>query len=276
VKKILLAMVSALVLITAMALSASAETVISGSARTAGPAFAGNVSAQSTAASATTTTTATSVAFVQADDTGTINGNTTSIASGHYNRVFAHDTRKRHTVILVIQTLTNPGTQTDTVRSISSRMGKFKFVNSYNDGADNEIWICTDTTGRADRLTVHTSTNAWNAFAIEFNRPATGFVSGGGRVADLNYLAKQRWTLRHMAAGDIAFVAVDTADAFNTGPAAPWKYYNSGYWSFVNGTSAAWRVARSSARLTATWQTDGGESSSQGVVVSFRRHRRKS
>src|SRR6202041_3751875 len=42
---------------------------------------AGNVSAQSTAASATTTTTTTTtttVAFVQADDTGTINGNTTS------------------------------------------------------------------------------------------------------------------------------------------------------------------------------------------------------
>jgi hypothetical protein len=273
VKKILLAMVSVLVLITAMALSASAETVISGSAQAAGPAFAGNVSAQSTAASATTATT-TRVAFVQADDTGTINGNTTSIASGHYNKVFAHDTRKGHTVILVIQTLTNPGTQTDTVRSISSRMGTFKFVNSYNDGADNEIWICTDTTGAADTLTVHTSTNAWNAFAIEFNRPATGFVNGGGQVADLNYLAKQRWTLSRVAAGDVAFVAVDTADAYNTGPAAPWKYYNSGYWSFVNGTSAAWRVARSSARLTATWQTDGGESSSQGVVVRFRRHRR--
>jgi hypothetical protein len=272
VKKILLAMVSALVLITAVALSASAETVISGSAQAAGPAFAGHVSAQSTAASASTTTTR--VAFVQADDTGTINGNTTSIASGHYNKIFAHDTRKGDTVILVIQTLTNPGTQTDTIRSISSRIGTFKFVNSYNDGADNEIWICTDTTGRADTLTVHTSTNAWNAFAIEFNRPARGFVNGGGQVADLNYLAKQSWTLRRVAAGDVAFVAVDTAYAYSTGPAAPWKYYNSGYWSFVNGTSAAWRVARSSARLTATWQTDGGESSSQGVVVSFRRHRR--
>ncbi|WP_300608025.1 hypothetical protein [Trebonia sp.] len=252
-KKILLAMVSALVLITAMALPASAETVISGSA-----------------ASATTATT-TTVAFVQADDTGTINGNTTSIASGHYNKVFAHDTRKGHTVILVIQTLTNPGTQTHTVKSISSRMGTFKFVNSYNDGADNEIWICTDTTGAADTLTVNTPTNAWNAFAIEFNRPATGFVNGGGKVADLNYLANQSWTLSRVAAGNIAFVAVDTLEAYNTGPAAPWKYYNSGYWSFVNGTSAAWRVAKSSAPLTATWQTDGGESSSQGVVVRFKR-----
>jgi hypothetical protein len=270
VKKILLAMVSALVLMTTMALSASAGTVISGSAQAARPAFAGNVSAQSTAANATTR-----VAFVQADDTGTINGNTTSIASGHYNKVFAHDTRKGHTVVLVIQTLTNPSTQTHTVQGISSRIGTFKFVNSYNDGADSEIWICTDTTGAADTLTVHTSTNAWNAFAIEFNRPATGFGNGGGRVADVNYLANQSWKLSRVAAGDIAFVAVDTADAYNTGPAAPWKYYNSGYWSFINGTSAAWRVARSSAPLTAIWQADGGESSSQGVVLSFRRHRRK-
>jgi hypothetical protein len=270
VKKVFLAMVSALVLISTMALSASAEAVISGSAQVAGPAFAGNVSAQSTLANATTR-----VAFVQADDTGAINGNTTSIASGHYNKVFAHDTRKGHTVVLVIQTLTDPGSQTRTVRGISSRMGTFKFVNSYNDGADNEIWICRDTTGAADTLTVHTSTNAWNAFAIEFNRPATGFVNGGGRVGNPNYLAKQSWKLSRVAAGDIAFVAVDTADAFNTGPAAPWKYYNSGYWSFINGTSAAWRVARSSAPLTATWQTDGGLSSSQGVVLSFRKHRRK-
>jgi hypothetical protein len=270
VKKVFLAMVSALVLITTMALPASAGAVISRSAQVAGPAFAGRVSAQSNVANATTR-----VAFVQADDTGAINGNTTSIASGHYNKVFAHDTRKGHTVVLVIQTLTDPGTQTRTVRGISSRMGTFKFVNSYNDGADNEIWICRDTTGAADTLTVHTSTNAWNAFAIEFNRPATGVVNGGGRVADPNYLAKQSWKLSRVAAGDIAFVAVDTADAFNTGPAAPWKYYNSGYWSFINGTSAAWRVARSSAPLTATWQTDGGLSSSQGVVLSFRKHRRK-
>ncbi len=33
-----------------------------------------------------------SVAFVQADDTGTINGNTTSIGSGQSNQVLAHDT----------------------------------------------------------------------------------------------------------------------------------------------------------------------------------------
>jgi chitodextrinase len=230
---------------------------------------AGNVSAQSTAASATTTT-STAVAFVQADDTGTINGNTTSIGSGQSNRVLAHDTGIGHTVVLIIQTLTYPNvTETDTVTSVTSGMGTFHFVNSYNDGADNEIWICTDTTGAADTITVTTPTNAWDAFAVEFNAPATGYVDGGGQVFDPPYLGDQSWTVSPGAAGNIALVAVDTQDAYNTGPAAPWTYYNSGYWSFFNGTSAAWQVAPSSAPITATWQTDGGESSSQGVVVEY-------
>jgi hypothetical protein len=59
-------------------------------------------------APATTTTTAPSspsVAFVQADDTGTINGNTTSIGSGQSNQVLAHDTGIGHSVVLMIQTL---------------------------------------------------------------------------------------------------------------------------------------------------------------------------
>jgi chitodextrinase len=232
---------------------------------------AGNVSAQSTAASATTTTsTSTAVAFVQADDTGTINGNTTSIGSGESNRVLAHDTGIGHTVVLIIQTLTYPNvTETDTVTSVTSGMGTFHFVNSYNDGADNEIWICTDTTGAADTITVTTPTNAWDAFAVEFNAPATGYVNGGGQVFDPPYLGDQSWTVSPGAAGNVALVAVDTQDAYNTGPAAPWTYYNSGYWSFYNGTSAAWQVAPSSAPITATWQTDGGESSSQGVVLEY-------
>ena len=227
---------------------------------------AGNVSAQSTAASATTTTT---VAFVQADDTGTINGNTTSISSGKSNQVLAHNTGIGHTVVLMIQTLTNPGTETDTVTSVTSGMGTFQFVNSYNDGADYEIWVCTDTTGAADTVTVTTPTNAWDAFAVEFNAPATGYVNAGGQVFNPPYLGDQSWTVSPGAAGNVAVVGVDTDDAYNTGPAAPWTYYNSGYWSFFNGTSAAWQVAPSSAPLTATWQTDGGESSSQGVVLEF-------
>ena len=232
---------------------------------------AGNVSAQSTAASATTTaTTSTAVAFVQADDTGTINGNTTSISSGKSNQVLAHDTGIGHSVVLMIQTLTYPNvTETDTVTSVTSGMGTFHFVNSYNDGADYEIWVCTDTTGAADTVTVTTPTNAWDAFAVEFNAPATGYVNGGGQVFDPPYLGDQSWTVSPGAAGNVAVVGVDTADAYNTGPAAPWTYYNSGYWSFFNGTSAAWQVAPSSAPLTATWQTDGGESSSQGVVLEF-------
>jgi len=231
---------------------------------------AGNVSAQSTAASATTTTT-TTVAFVQADDTGTINGNTTSIGSGQSHQVLAHDTGVGHSVVLMIQTLTYPNvTETDTVTSVTSGMGTFHFVNSYNDGADYEIWVCTDTTGAADTVTVTTPTNAWDAFAVEFNAPATGYVNGGGQVFDnLPYLGDQSWTVSPGAAGNVAVIGVDTDDAYNTGPAAPWTYYNSGYWSFFNGTSAAWQVAPSSAPLTATWQTDGGESSSQGVVLEF-------
>jgi hypothetical protein len=108
----------------------------------------------------TTGPSSSSVAFVQADDTGTINGNTTSIGSGQSNQVLAHDTGIGHSVVLMIQTLTDPGTQTNTVTSVSSRMGTFKFVNSYNDGADSEIWVCTHTTGAADTVTVTTPTNA--------------------------------------------------------------------------------------------------------------------
>ena len=74
----------------------------------------------------------------------------------------------------MIQTLTDPGTETDTVTSVSSGMGTFQFVNSYNDGADTEIWVCPDTTGAADTVTVNTPTNAWDALAVEFNAPATG------------------------------------------------------------------------------------------------------
>jgi hypothetical protein len=211
-----------------------------------------------------------SVAFVQADDTGTINGNTTSIGSGHSNRVLAHDTGIGHTVVLMIQTLTDPGTETDTVTGVSSRMGTFHFVNSYNDLADFEIWVCTDTTGAADAVTVTTPTNAWNAFAVEFNAPATGYVNGGGQVIDdLPYLGDQSWTVSPGAAGNVAVIGVDTLDAYEAGPRPPWTFDNSGYWSFPNGTSAAWQVAPSSSPLTATWVTDGGESSSQGVVLEY-------
>jgi hypothetical protein len=237
-------------------------------------------STTSTTSTTTTTTTtpstttitgpsSSSVAFVQADDTGTFNGNTTSIGSGQSNQVLAHDTGIGHSVVLMIQTLTNPGTETDTVTSVSSGMGTFQFVNSYNDGADFEIWVCTDTTGAADTVTVTTPTNAWNAFAVEFNAPATGFANGGGQVVDLPYLGDQSWTVSPGAAGNVAVIGVDTLDAYTTGPAAPWTYYNSGYWSFFNGTSAAWQVAPSSSPLTATWVTDGGESSSQGVVLEY-------
>ncbi len=211
-----------------------------------------------------------SVAFVQADDTGTINGNTTSIGSGQPNRVLAHDTGIGHTVVLMIQTLTDPGTETDTVTDVSSKMGTFHFVNSYNDLADDEIWVCTDTTGAADTVTVTTPTNAWNAFAVEFNAPARGYIDGGGEVIDdLPYLAHQSWTVSPGAAGNVAVIGVDTLDAYEKGPGAPWRFDNSGYWSFPNGTSAAWRVAPSSAPLTATWVSDGGESSSQGVVLQY-------
>ena len=207
--------------------------------------------------------------FVQADDTGTFNGNATSIGSGQYNQVLAHNTGIGHSVVLEIQTLTDPGTQTDTVTSVTSAMGTFQFVNSYNDGADTEIWVCLDTTGAADTLTVNTPTNAWDAFAVEFNAPATGFINGGGQVTNPNYLGNQSWTVSPGAAGNIAVMAVDTLGAYVTGPAAPWTYYNSGYWDFPNGTSAAWQVAPSSAPLTATWETDGGLSSSQGVVLEY-------
>jgi hypothetical protein len=222
-----------------------------------------------TTTSTTTTTTpaSSSVAFVQADDTGTINGNTTGISSGHSNQILARDTGIGHTVVLMIQSLS--GTQTDTVTKVSSGMGTFQFVNSYNDGADFEIWVCTDTTGAADAVTVYTQTNAWQAFAVEFNTPATGFVNGGGEVVNLPYLGYQSWTVSPGAAGNLVVVGTDTADAFESAPAAPWTYYNSGYWSFFNGTSAAWQVAPSSSPLTATWVTDGGLSASQGVVLEY-------
>ena len=183
--------------------------------------------------------------------------------------MLAHNTGIGHTVVLEIQTLTNPGTQTDTVQSVSSGMGTFHFVNSYNDGADTEIWVCPNTTGAADTLTVNTTTNAWDAFAVEFNAPATGYVNGGGAVTNPNYLTNQSWTVSPGAAGNIAVIAADTLDAYVTAPAAPWSYYNHGYWDFDNGTSAAWQVAPSSAPLTATWVTDGGESSAQGVVLQY-------
>ncbi len=220
-------------------------------------------SASTTTTSASTTTTSTpsssSVAFVQDGDTGTFTGNTTSLGSGLPGQVLPHDTGVGHTVVLVLQTLTYPGTQTDTVTSVSSDIGTFHLVNSYNDDADNEIWVCTDTTGAADTVTVNTPTNAWNAFAIEFNAPASGFVDGGGQVwNNLPYLSDQSLTVSPGAAGNIVLVAGDTLDAYVTGPAAPWTYYNSGYWSFFNGTSAAWQVAPSSSPLTETWVTDGG------------------
>ncbi len=210
-----------------------------------------------------------SVAFVQADDTSTIDGTTAGIGTGQSSQVLAHDTGIGHSVVLMIQTLTGPGGETDSVTSVSSAMGTFQFVNSYNDLADFEIWVCTDTTGAADTVTVTTPTNAWDAFAVEFNTPATGFVNGGGQVSNPSYLADQSWTVSPGAAGNIAVIGVDTLDAYTTGPAAPWTYYNSGYWSFFNGTSAAWQVAPSSSPLTATWVTDGGESSSQGVVLEY-------
>ena len=233
-----------------------------------------STSTSTTTTSTTTTTTAggnppSSATFVQADDTGTFTGNTTSLSSGTSHQVLAHNTAVGHSVVLMIQTLTNPGTQTDTVTSVNSAMGTFQFVNSFNDGADYEIWVCLDTTGASDAVTVNTPTNAWDAFAVEFNAPATGFINGGGSVSNPSYLANQSWTVSPEAAGNIAVMGMDTLDAYETGPAAPWTYYNAGYWSFVNGTSAAWQVAPSSSPLTASWVTAGGESSSQAVVLEY-------
>jgi hypothetical protein len=127
-----------------------------------------------------------------------------------------------------------------------------------------------DTTGAADTITVNTSTNAWDALAVEFNAPATGFVDGGGQVV---YSALSRLTRAgpsHLEQlGTSLLLRSIQLDAYVTGPSAPWTYYNSGYWDFDNGTSAAWQVAPSSSPLTATWETDGGESSSQGVVIQY-------
>ncbi len=248
----------------------SRTTTTQGPATTTTTTIPNATTTTSTSTTTTTTPSSSSVAFVQDGDTGTFTGNTTSIGSGQSNQVLAHDTGIGHSVVLVIQTLTDPGTQTDTVTSISSNIGTFHFVNSYNDDADNEIWVCTNTTGAADTITVNTPTNAWNAFAIEFNAPATGVVDGGGQVFNnLPYLSNQSWTVSPGAAGNVAVIADDTLDAYVTGPASPWTYYNSGYWSFFNGTSAAWQVAPSSSPLTASWVTDGGLSSSQGVVLEY-------
>ena len=230
-------------------------------------------STTTTTASTTTTTTgapsSSSVAFVQADDTGTFTGNTTSLSSGTSHQVLAHNTAVGHAVVLQIQTLTNPGTQTDTVTSVTSAMGTFQFVNSYNDGADYEIWVCLDTTGTSDAVTVNTPTNAWDAQATEFSAPATGFINGGGAVTNPNYLGNQSWTVSPGAAGNVVVIGADTLDAYVEGPAAPWTFYNAGYWVFDNGTSVAWQVAPSSAPLTATWETDGGLSNAQGVVLEY-------
>jgi hypothetical protein len=223
----------------------------------------------STSTTTTTTGSSSSVAFVQADDTGTFTGNTTSLSSGTSHQVLAHNTGIGHSVILNIQTLTDPGTQTNTVQSVTSPMGTFVKVNSYNDLADYEIWVCLNTTGAGDTVTVNTSTNAWDAFAVEFNKPATGYVDGGGAVSNPNYLANQSWTVSPGAAGNVVLVGADTLDAYVTGPPAPWTFYNHGYWDFPNGTSAAWQVASSAAPVTATWETDGGESSAQGVVLEY-------
>lgn len=223
-----------------------------------------------TAASTTTTGSSGSVAFVQDGDTGTFNGNTTSICSGCYNQVLPHNTGIGHTVVLVVQTLTDPARTTGTVSSISTNIGTFHFVNSYNDDADNEIWVCTNTTGAADTITVNTSTNAWDAFAVEFNAPAAGVIDGGGRVDNnLGYLSNQSLTVSPVAAGNVVLVQGDTLDAYTRGPSAPWTFYNSGYWDFDNGTSAAWQVTSSSSPVTATWQTAGGLSSIQGVVLEY-------
>lgn len=227
-----------------------------------------------TVAPATTTTTAggggtTVAAFVQADDTGTFTGNTTSLSSGTSHRVLASNTGIGHSVILNIQTLTNPGTQTNTIQSVTSAMGTFVKVNSFNDNADNEIWVCLDTTGTSDAITVNTTTNAWDAFAVEFNHPATGFINAGGAVSNPDFLQNQSLTVNPLKAGNVVLVAADTADAYVTAPAAPWSFFDQGYWTFVNGTSAAWQVTSSAAPVTATWETDGGLSSDQGVVLEY-------
>ncbi len=79
-----------------------------------------------TGTTTTTTGSSSSVAFVQADDTGTFTGNTTSLSSGTSHQVLAHNTGIGHSVILNIQTLTDPGTETDTVTSVTSPMGTFQ------------------------------------------------------------------------------------------------------------------------------------------------------
>jgi hypothetical protein len=230
----------------------------------------GSTSTTTTSTSTTTTTapSGSSVAFVQADDTSTIDGTTAGISTGNSSQVLAHNTGIGHAVVLMVQTL--PGnSDTDTITSISSAMGTFQFVNSYNDGADMEIWVCLDTTGASDKVAVNTPTNAWNAFAVEFNAPATGFVNGGGLNDNPPYLGNQTITVNPLAAGNVVAVAADTADAYNTYPAAPWTNYNSGYFSAINGTAAAWQVASSASPVTATWNTDGGPGNVQAVVLQY-------
>lgn len=68
--------------------------------------------------------------------------------------MLAHNTAVGHTVVLMIQTLTDPGMQTDTVTSVSSPMGTFQFVNSYNDIADYEIWVTSPSKGSGRDLMI--------------------------------------------------------------------------------------------------------------------------
>ena len=233
-----------------------------------------STSTSTTTTSTTTTTTAggnppSSATFVQADDTGTFTGNTTSLSSGTSHQVLAHNTAVGHSVVLMIQTLTNPGTQTDTVTSVNSAMGTFQFVNSFNDGADYEIWVCLNTTGASDAVTVNTPTNAWDAFAVEFNAPATGFINGGGSVSNPSYLANQSWTVSPEAAGNIAVMVEGHARCLRDRACGALDVLQRGVLVVRQRDLGGWQVAPSSSPLTASWVTAGGESSSQAVVLEY-------
>jgi hypothetical protein len=210
------------------------------------------------------------VTFVQASDTGVYTGNTTGIGSGDTAQILGSNTGTGHSVILLLQSLSE---STDSITSVTSGMGTFTRVNSYaypNIAAEDETWVCLNTTGASDSITVTCpSSDAWQGFALEWSTPANGATDGGG-----NYQANavtESITVSPLAVGNLVIVFQDSVNNFTDTLGSPWSIFGSGVYfnTESNGTSAAWQIVTSTASVSASWSVGGGEAVTSGAVIEY-------
>lgn len=163
-------------------------------------------------------------------------------------------------VAVLIQAST---TTLDAVSSVTSSMGTFSRVNATAaSGSDIEWWVCLDTTGASDAITVTTSGGVvWNAFGFEVYGGVASSVAGGSASA----VGDTEPSLGvSCAVGDAVLVGGEMSPGTAT-PPSPWSTTIGTL--YAGAMVAAW-YGTPSTSVTATWGTSTANWATLGLVLT--------